>query len=263
MSARRTTARTGVPNTVRPLSFSGEHVAAELVTDVREHRIEGRAIVVNTGVTDVLAGESPRRPIPPLSSTTLVDTVVDHADALVVLRPATTDEAAMKEIVQEPGWHLLGDLLGKDGGETGGRPFDRSVPLWKGPQDHVGTVRLAPARLLRETTAPVVEEDFDVLVNLWFAPAGTDCFIHCRHDFLEVHTQVTGRGRMQKFREQDHGTLYEDVLMSPGWTTPDPFCVTYPDGSFHYPWHQYYADTDCVWLAVEYHRNANRSVRTV
>ncbi|MDX3376575.1 hypothetical protein PV390_19455 [Streptomyces sp. ME02-6991-2A] len=26
------------------------------------------------------------------------------------------------------------------------------------------------------------------------------------------------------------------------------------DGSFQYPWHQYRADTDCVWLAVEYHR---------
>jgi hypothetical protein len=22
---------------------------------------------------------------------------------------------------------------------------------------------------------------------------------------------------------------------------------------FIYPWHQYYADTDCIWLAIEYH----------
>jgi hypothetical protein len=64
---------------------------------------------------------------------------------------------------------------------------------------------------------------------------------------------VHGLGRIQKFTAQDHGTLYEDLRMSPGYTTPDPFCDIAPDGSYRYPWHQYYADTDCVWLAVEYH----------
>lgn len=89
-------------------------------------------------------------------------------------------------------------------------------------------------------------------MNLWFAPAGTDCGLHDRHPFLEVHTQVQGTGRMQTFRAEDHATLRQDVLMSPGHTH-DPFCDLGPDGAFRYPWHQYRADTDSLWLAVEYH----------
>jgi hypothetical protein len=58
---------------------------------------------------------------------------------------------------------------------------------------------------------------------------------------------------MQKFRENDITTLYQDIVMGPGYTTPDPFCCVTDGSTFHYPWHQYYSDTDCIWLAVEYH----------
>jgi hypothetical protein len=91
-------------------------------------------------------------------------------------------------------------------------------------------------------------------VNLWFSLEGTDCALHNQHDFIEVHTQVHGTGRMQKFRAHEPRTLYEDILMSPGFTTPDPFCEVTGDGQFAYPWHQYYSDSDCIWLAIEYHR---------
>ncbi|MFP8960711.1 hypothetical protein ACLIYP_09125 [Streptomyces nanhaiensis] len=255
MNTTSMTAARGTLNASRRLDLGGERVTAEVVSDVRDLYLDGPAIVVNTGMTDALAGESPRKPIPPLSSSLLSDTHVARADTLVVLRTAAGDGSAAG-ITGEPGWSLLGDLLEDGADTTGGRPFDRSTPLWKGPQETVGRVRLDPAHLLRETPEPAREDLFEVRVNLWFAPAGTDCFIHNRHDFIEVHTQVSGHGRMQKFREQDHRTLYEDVPMSPGYTTPDPFCAPRPDGSFHYPWHQYRADTDCVWLAVEYHRVA-------
>lgn len=242
-------------NTVRPLNFTGKHVSAEVVSNVRELQVDGPAIVVNIGMTDVLAGETPRKPIPPLCSAQLTDTRVERADALVLLRTGPGTDSSFADIVTEPGWQRLGDLLGEATDVTGGAPFDPSTPLWRSLQDTAGRVQLAPARLLKETTGPEAAEPFEVRVNLWFAPGGTDCFIHNRHDFIEVHTQVLGTGRMQKFKKQDHRTRYEDLVMSPGWTTPDPFCVTRPDGSFHYPWHQYRADTDCVWLAVEYHRS--------
>jgi hypothetical protein len=242
-------------NAVRPLNFTGKHVAAEVVENVRELHLDGSVIVVNTGMTDVLVGETPRKPIPPLCSAVLTGTRIERADTLVMLRTGPDTGSAAAGITTEPGWSLLGDLLGDDADTTGGLPFDRGTPLWRSRQDTVGRVSFAPARLLRGTSAQVAEEAFEVRVNLWFAPAGTDCFIHDRHDFIEVHTQVIGNGRMQKFKDQDHRTRYEDLLMSPGYTTPDPFCVIRPDGSFHYPWHQYRADTDCVWLAVEYHRS--------
>ncbi|MFJ8845840.1 hypothetical protein ACIRFF_23385 [Streptomyces cyaneofuscatus] len=240
--------------TARPLALGSRIVTAEAFADVDELALDGTAIVVNTGMRDAWVGEDPSRPLPPLHSAQLTHARVGQADSLVVLRTSEDAGGRAADLVGEPGWHLLGDLLGDGLDVTGGIPFDPATPLWKGPQATLGRVDLAPAHLLRETADPSPLLPFEVRVNLWFAPAGTDCFIHNAHDFIEVHTQVLGTGRMQKFSRQDHGTRYEDQVMSPGWTTPHPFCATGADGSFQYPWHQYRADTDCVWLAVEYHR---------
>ncbi|CAL9413328.1 hypothetical protein SUDANB58_01692 [Streptomyces sp. enrichment culture] len=262
MTERVTTRTTdaGAVGAARALDLGGSHVTATAVADAREYRVDGRAIVVNCGTRDAYVAESPRRPIPPLTSTIVADTVIGEAGLLLVLRTDDEDAADIGGITRAPGWARLGELLGDriaDGpGTTGGVPFDARIPLWRGPQETAGRVAFDPAHLLRETPVPGAAELFEVRVNLWFAPAGTDCFIHNRHEFIEVHTQVAGRGRMQKFRRQDHGTLYQDLPMGPGYTTPDPFCSLGPDGAFVYPWHQYHADTDCVWLAIEYHRLA-------
>lgn len=246
-------------NTETPLNFSGPRIEALLVQDVKDYHVSGPAVVVNTGTTDVFVARTPRKRIPPLSSTILTGVRIEEAPSLLLLR--VKDGTAIADITHEPGWDLLGNLLaaaGTPAGDTapggdGVLPFPRDTPLWKSPQDHAGHLDLDPAHLLGESTAPGRLQPFEIRANLWFAPAGTDCSIHNQHDFIEVHTQLHGLGRMQKFTEQDHSTLYEDLPMSPGYTTPEPFCSTGPAGTYLYPWHQYRADTDCVWLAVEYH----------
>lgn len=238
-------------NAETPLNFTGWHVEATLVRNAENYFVRGSAIVVNLGVDAVHIAQEPRKGIPPLSSTILRETTIERADALVLLR--TDDAVPVAPIVDEPGWRLLGDLLTQAPQDGKGTPFPRDTPLWCSPQDEAGTISFDPAYVLKQTQLPEREQKFQIKVNLWFAPAGTDCAIHDRHDFIEVHTQVHGLGRMQKFTAQDHAALYEDLRMSPGYTTPDPFCVQKSDGSFRYPWHQYRADTDCVWLAVEYH----------
>ncbi|WP_407911936.1 hypothetical protein [Kitasatospora sp. NE20-6] len=220
--------------------LGGPSLAAEEVTGAGTRRIGGRAIVVNTGARPAAVAEHPRKAIPPLGSAVLHDTAVEHTDRLLVLRtPESADAAAL---TREPGWHLLAGLL---------PGFPPETPLWRGPQHDLGTVELVPEALLGGPGGGR-PRPYRLKVNLWFAPAGTDCRIHHRHAFLEVHTQVFGTGRMQKFRADDHGTLHEDVLLAPG-NTHEPFCEIGADGGFVYPWHQYRADTDCVWLAVEYH----------
>ena len=52
---------------------------------------------------------------------------------------------------------------------------------------------------------------------------------------------------MQKFHRPEPAARYEDVLMVPGHTH-EPF---YRGAPPVYPWHQYHADTDCLWLAIE------------
>ncbi|GAA2801345.1 hypothetical protein GCM10010441_27710 [Kitasatospora paracochleata] len=222
---------------VRALAFSGPLVAAAHVAGARAHRIAGEAVVLNAGPTPAALAGRPRKSLPPLASTVLRDAVVEQADHLVVLRPT---EGPLAGLTGEPGWHHLAESLPS---------YPRDTPLWRSPQDTLGTVRLDPGPLLREAAG--AEREFAVRVNLWFAPAGTDCGIHHEHPFVEVHTQIHGLGRMQKFHRPTRESRYEDVPMAPG-NTHEPFC----DRALEYPWHQYRADTDCVWLAVEYHEES-------
>ncbi|MEV6205225.1 hypothetical protein AB0M64_35445 [Streptomyces sp. NPDC051771] len=232
--------------TERELSFGTPQLRATLVRDAEDYLIEGRTMVVNPSMTAVTVAETPRKTIPALTSTVLADTRIERADTLILLRPGR-EEVGEASLVDAPGWGHLADLLGDQGG------FPRDTPLYRSPQDEIGTVVFDAAHLLGERETAVSLREFTVRANLWFAPAGTDCVIHNEHDFIEVHTQVQGLGRMQRFRDRDHASLYQDVLMSPGYTTPDPFCAIGPQCTYHYPYHQYHADTDCVWLAVEYH----------
>jgi hypothetical protein len=123
------------------------------------------------------------------------------------------------------------------------RRRDELMSKWAHVADLFPLPHLQSTALWRSVKDSVV----GVNVNLWFASSGTDCGIHNRHSFIEVHTQIMGIGRMQKFAANDQSTLFEDIYMAPG-TTHEPFCGK----DYLYPWHQYYADTDCIWLAVEY-----------
>lgn len=225
--------------TQRTLVFSGPRVRADLVERVKNLAVRGRTIVVNLDVTPAYLVEEPRRPIPALSATTVVDTQIESAAALVLL---TVDpDQDVPTIIDEPGWFPFGSA--SDSGRA---------PLWRSPSDDGGLVTFDPATVLGEES-PHGLRTFRIELKLWYAPAGTDCGLHNRHEFIETHAQVSGTGRMQKFRADDFATLYEDVVMGPGYATPTPFCGLGAGPSFVYPWHQYHADTHCVWLAVEYH----------
>ncbi|HEY4036967.1 MAG TPA: hypothetical protein VGL94_23665 [Ktedonobacteraceae bacterium] len=238
-------------NTVKQLNFAGPHIDAKCIEQARDYPIQGRAIVVNPHTSNAYIGETPKKSIPPLSSTILKDTRIEQAASLILLQ--VKEEANIGNIILEPGWDLYGNLVKKMPGKDKSLPYPQNTPLWRSPQDDAGIITFDPSVILDQATAPQGQKTFQVKVNLWFAPSKTNCFIHNQHDFIEIHSQVYGSGRMQKFRAQDNNTLYEDLLMSQGYTTPVPFCSVGPNTTFIYPWHQYYADTDCIWLAIEYH----------
>ena len=100
--------------------------------------------------------------------------------------------------------------------------------------------------------APV---EYYLLSYVWFCPGQTNVGIHNQHKFIEIHTQISGIGRMQKFEKNDYSSLYYDFRMAPG-TINVPFPVVNPEypAMYIYPWHQYYADSDCLWLVTEIHR---------
>jgi hypothetical protein len=225
-------------NAARPLSFADHHIHAELVEHVEDYVAHG--IVVNLTPETIFTGGDVPTPIRPWRSTILSGQTIRKADRIAVLRITEPENLGG---VMLRGWSWFGDIFAG---------FPRQTPLFLSSSDIVGMVTEDPKRFTGERTGLEEPKDFEVLLKCWWSPNETDCFIHNEHPFLEVHTQIMGQGRMQKFHARDAATVYEDVLMMPGFTH-EAFCTVAAPDSYVYPWHRYYTDVESVWLAVELH----------
>ena len=225
-------------NPRRNLSFSNDWIESVLVTATHDLPVED-AIVVNLSTTPLKysAGNN-RGTISPWKSTILHHCIVDNAEAAALLHVRQRTNLGAVAL----GW----DWYGRHNPQ-----FPRGTPLYISSQDDIGEVQLDPVAAFTHDTSASPRR-YRLKLNLWYTPEETDCVIHTGHQFLEVHTQVLGTGRMQKFRENNASTLYEEVVVPPGYTH-DPFFLLGSDRSFSYPWHRYYADTDCIWMAIELH----------
>lgn len=131
------------------------------------------------------------------------------------------------------------------------------IPLFITPDTYktcFGPVRFDPYRMTGQAGGSATPVEYYILSYVWFCPRQTNVGIHNQHQFIEIHTQISGLGRMQKFTDNDYTTLTDEFRMAPGVTNP-PFHVVDPGNpqTYVYPWHQYYADSDCLWLVTEFH----------
>ncbi len=225
-------------NAERDLAFADEHLAARFVENVSGFEADG--IVVNLSPKTIYVDGAVNTPIQPWRSAALRGTTVLAADRITVLKIRRLENLGG---VMLRGWAWFGDVYAG---------FPRQTPLYMSKIDTVGRVTEDPMVFTRERVAPSAPQDFDIRLKCWWSPNETDCFIHNEHPFLEVHTQIHGLGRMQKFRERDPTTVYEDVVMAPGFTH-EPFCMVAGPNTWAYPWHRYYTDAESIWLAIELH----------
>lgn len=230
---------TNAGDNLQVLSFSDDAIEARVGEGLRDVTVDD-GIVVNLSPEPLITGGDVPGIVPPWKSTCLRGGVIRQAGRAAVLR---IRKATNLGSVTFRGWDWLGNRV---------RSFPRDTPLYISSQDTIGQVRLDPQVFTNEKGEGTKEQDFELKLNLWWAPGHTDCFIHNEHPFLEVHTQIHGAGRMQKFREPAEETLYEDVLMPVG-STHDPFCRVARKDDWEYPWHRYYSDTDSIWMAIELH----------
>jgi hypothetical protein len=106
-------------------------------------------------------------------------------------------------------------------------PLPRNVSKREATVIGAGVVGLSAAlQLLRRNFSVDVIDELPAgegasfgRLNLWWSPTGTDCYIHNEHPFIEIHTQIHGAGRIQKFQERNDTTLYEQISMAPGIPT--------------------------------------------
>jgi len=225
-------------NQFRTLSFSNDWIESLLVTAARDLPVDD-AVVVNLSASPLLysAGDD-RGNILPWKSTVLRHCRVNSGDRLALLRVRKRTNLGGVAL----GWDWYGKRFA---------PYPQGTPLYISSQDEIGELQLDPFASFFHANSSSPRH-YRLILNLWYAPEDTDCGIHTGHQFLEVHTQVFGMGHMQKFREDKAGTIYEDVTMPPGFTH-DAFFTLHSDATFSYPWHRYYSDTDCVWMAIELH----------
>lgn len=226
-------------NLVRDLSFADQFISATLVENASDYPVED-GVVVNLSASPMVTGTFDPAIVPAWKSTVLTGGTIKSAErvAIIKVRQATNLGGVMFR-----GWDWLGNRI---------KSFPRDTPLFISSQDEIGTVELDPRVFTNEGSEHVARQTFTIKLNLWWSPGNTDCFIHNEHPFLETHTQIHGIGRMQKFKERDPHSLYEDVVMPIGYSH-DPFCRVAGPNQWAYPWHRYYANTDSVWLAVELH----------
>ena len=229
---------TSAPNASRALCFADEHLSAVLVENVEDFSADG--IVVNLSPETIFVEGEVDTPIQPWRSAMLRGKAIRRAERIAVLK--VEDEENLGGVMLR-GWTWFGDVYEK---------FPRDLPLFVSAIDTVGEVDVDPLVFTRERAAAETTQRFRIQLKCWWSPNETDCFIHNEHPFLEVHTQIHGLGRMQKFRERDASTVYEDVIMAPGMTH-EPFCAVSGRSEWAYPWHRYYTDLESIWLAIELH----------
>ncbi len=231
-----------VSNTVTEVNFASENIKVYTVRQVTDYYIGRRSVVVNMGDAEIFIDEQPQKGLAPRQSTVLRNKTIKAADLILVLE--VHSPVNLGQVILSEDWKSAQSLFGE--------PL-AGIPLWKSPQVEIGDIDLDPYQIVNQSANQHHKVKFKIKVNLWFATQMTNCAIHNQHDFIEFHTQVTGTGRMQKFDTGKIETLYQDVILAEG-NTHHIFCEVQNNGyTYLYPWHQYYADTDCIWMATELH----------
>lgn len=229
-------------NRSRPLAFNGAFVRAELVENVRGLVASG--VVTNLSNEPMIVGGEVPGVIPPWKSTILRSGRIVSAERVSII-DVPSDENLGGLVLD--GWDWLGNQVAD---------FPRKTPLYISARDTVGTVTVNPWLFSNHPEPRDEAAHYEIRLNLWWAPARTDAAIHNRHDFLEIHTQIFGKGRIQIYADKEGRALYREISTAPG-DTHDPIVRVEGTRTFRYPWHRGWTDEDCIWMAIELHPRAD------
>ncbi len=231
------------------LNFSNGWLTATWLGKVNSqsvpHSINSRSILLNLGQSPAKLSSASARfqfQLAPWTSAVFENIVLVQADSVVLI-----------EVKQQSDWPDLLKMV-----ESSGWTRADGRPIWKSPQDVAGEVELDPCFVADQTPTPNADRmrRYEVRLNLWLAAGQTSCSLHDHscEDFLEIHTQILGTGYWENF-DRPHGkSRFRQLYMNVG-NTHRGFAVSPLDDQtrFSYPPHQFFAETDCIWMAIEFH----------
>ena len=206
---------------IETLDFAMPFFGARLVISETKFHLEGRAIVLNVGQSDILVET---QSLGPLNSAIMQDIDLRDVESAVLISgfDRRGDNTALFERVRAE-WPSAFEVRRED--------RLRGVGHYMSPRGIAGHLGL----------------------TMYFAGSvPLNVGLHREHPFCpvpgfrEVHTQIVGFGKMQQCREQDIATLYLEESMAPGSTHRPMY-----DAEGNYPWHQYETITPSIFLAVE------------
>lgn len=227
------------PNTRRELEFSDQFVECYYVENAQNFQVEEGIVVNLSNDTAIIGGEIPNV-IPGWKSVILHGGIIEKAERIAVF--SVRSETNLGGIPFGE-WDWFGDRFAK---------FPRTTPLYISRYDTVAEIEADPFVFANQRKDVQDVRKYSLRLNLWWSPTNTDCYMHNEHPFIEIHTQIYGKGRIQKCLNRDETSLYEEITMAPGYTH-DPFAHIAADGLPLYPWHRYWSDSDAIWLAIELH----------
>ncbi len=225
-------------NRRRPLAFNGRFVKAELVDNARDYAATG--VVTNLSNYPMHVGGNVPGIIPPWKSTILKDGLITRAERVSIVH--VPQDENLGGVVFD-GWDWFGDRMAE---------FPHTTPLYISPKDVVGQVEVNPWKFSNHPEPRDETVQYDIQLNLWWAPPRTDAVIHNTHPFLEIHTQIFGKGRIQIYTDQAGTKMYREISTAPG-DTHDPIVRVEGARDYKYPWHRGWTDEHCIWMAIELH----------
>lgn len=207
---------------ISKLDFARPFFNVEYVENEKEYFIKEKSLVFNFSVNEEEKIFVKTIPLLPLKGTVVQNVaVLQIRQALVVKDYDRGAECPAFWADLKAKWPSLFSISGFE--------RHRGIPYYKSPQITVGGRR----------------------INFCYAEPMAPSGKHQTHtpDFDEVHAQILGFGKMQKFTENNDDSFYQEVIMAPG-IVHDKFY----DKTGYYPWHQYCSITDCVYMPIEIDR---------
>jgi len=201
---------------IKKLRFSEPFYTMKFVNDQQIYEINDRSIVVNLSEKEILVKGLP---LGSLKSTIVKNVALAEVERAIVLEGYESARSA-KDLfaATQKQWPQMYEI-------TGLERF-KGIPVRRSPKETVDNIDL----------------------YLFSVGSLTNVGLHKRHDHREVHTQLMGCGKMQKFEENNYDKLYQEEFLAPGWTH-EPFF----DDKVIYPWHQYQSITDAIYMYVILH----------
>lgn len=210
---------------IQSLNFALPFFEVDYVENEESYFAKDRCLVLNLAERSQTVLYIKGIPVLPLKGTVVENVSVDNIGRALIVkdydRYRLDDPSFIQKIKST--WRTLYECSGIE--------RHKGIPYYKSPKVRVGG---------------------DTELNFCFvsepmAPSGP----HRDHDrnFDEVHAQIRGFGKMQKFVENDTSTFYQEFIMAPG-IVHDKFY----DENGNYPWHQYHSLTPCIYCPIEIDR---------